>query len=483
MHLNSFDLDVLQQVEAKRIKGVKKVALAYMYLAMLGVLIDIIIGAPTYLIVVFSVGSLMSFVLSIFATKKHVRKVERALVLLGSIVVLGISLGDKVVLCITFYVPLLVFLGFIEKDPIWRKSLLLFIGICFLTSYFLMSDDFINQLDKSVILIGAIDICIICIIVAITIRFFVGLNYFAYNLAKDADREATAHLLEAIETKDRLQAQQEIYMIAKQSDTEAVKLHRKRRSVLSARKEELEQFAYAASHDLKEPVRTIKSFIQVVRKRLPKGLEKKLNIDVYFDLVSISTSAMHKLLEGLLEYSRSSRLSLVPKSINVEEELNLILAKHSDLTFHLNVPLHVRTYVDPEAFKKIVEEIISNAQKFKSPSAEPVLNIEVLAKAPHLNVDANAPQVAEIGKQDEAIQIRFSDNGIGIAVEYQHQVFQLFQRLHKREEYDGAGIGLTLARMLSEKSNGSIWIESVQEGGTCVCIELPNYPSGLSTVE
>ncbi|MFK8056427.1 MAG: ATP-binding protein [Saprospiraceae bacterium] len=466
MDLSDFDLEVFRTSRKRRAQGIKNVALAYAGLCFFGAVVDYYIGASFYLVAIFSLSSFLTVVLSFVTNEEHVEVMERALVVAVTIVVLAISFQENVVLCITFYVPTVLFLGFVERNSYWRKGLLLFVGICFVISYMQMPDDFLQDVNTRVIFIGFLDMSIMCVLIAVVIHYFSQLNYAAYSMAQNASNEAAARLLEAKNTNQRLQVQQGVYLSAQQRDTEAVELHRKQRSVLSARKEELEQFAYAASHDLKEPVRTIKSFIHVVRKRLPEGLEKELNLEEYFELVSVNTASMHMLLESLLSYSRTLGITLKPESVSVNRVIEKTLAKESEITFQIDSKEELNAHVDIGAFEKTIKIVASNAKKFVVKGERPMMNIEILES-----------ETANGQHDPPGVLLRFSDNGIGIPAEYHQRVFKLFQRLHKREEYNGAGIGLTLARRLLEKSNGSIWIESVEGGGTCVCIKLPSSSS------
>ncbi|MFK8058184.1 MAG: ATP-binding protein [Saprospiraceae bacterium] len=427
--------------------------------------------------------------MSIVVNEKRLVMVERAFVFFGIFIAFGISLEVDSVLCLSYYILPVLFLGFVEGNPAWRKFLLGFITIFFLVSYELMDDEFMSAGGGLVLLIGTIDSVVVCVVLILMVVYFARTNYFVFDLAGTVSKQAEERLVKAKNIHEKLQIQQVNYLVAQERDSRAVELHRKRRSVLSARQEELEQFAYAASHDLKEPVRTIKSFIQIVRKRLPKELEAELDLGEYFELVATNSGAMDRLLESLLDYSRAIGLSIRPEPLHLGLRLQKILEQHSGVTTQLTADSGQVVFVDPIVLEKVIEIIVSNAKKFSTEGLDPVLHIEVLenvelnyTKAETYN-ESDQRRNNEAGDPQSCIQLQFSDNGIGISEEYHQRVFQLFQRLHKREEYVGAGIGLTLARRLLEKSNGSIWIETAQDGGTCVCVELPSYPLDLPILQ
>jgi PAS domain S-box-containing protein len=220
---------------------------------------------------------------------------------------------------------------------------------------------------------------------------------------------------------------------------------------------DLEQFAYVASHDLREPLRMVNSFLGLLDKKF--GPELNDEAREYIGFARDGAKRMDSLILDLLEYSRIGRNALPEQAV----DLGLALATaQSNLTVALeesgatlNVPDSLPALcVDMGEFVRLFQNLIGNAIKYRSPDRAPVITVT----ARHL---------------PNAWEFRIADNGIGIEAQYYDRVFQIFQRLHSRAETAGTGIGLAVCKRVVNRYRGRIWVESVPGEGSTFCFTLP----------
>lgn len=224
---------------------------------------------------------------------------------------------------------------------------------------------------------------------------------------------------------------------------------------LTRSNEELQQFAYVASHDLQAPLKTIANYLSLLEAKHGD----KLDADAQ-RLVGVSTAAanrMRTLIDDLLEFSRVGR-QVALELVNLNEIVAEILDEQqaeieaTDATIDLD-PLPI-IMGHPTDIKQVFQNLIGNGLKYRRREV-----------APHISVRA----------REEADQFQFSvsDNGIGIDGKYFNHVFQLFQRLHGRSEYAGTGIGLATCKKVVEIYGGKIWLDSTVGAGTTFYFTLP----------
>jgi signal transduction histidine kinase len=227
---------------------------------------------------------------------------------------------------------------------------------------------------------------------------------------------------------------------------------------LAAKNEELRNFAYVASHDLKEPLRTINSFAGLLRRKYIEKLDDRA-ID-YMNYISEGIHRMKDLLDDLLDYSRvdhtDENMEVVDSGELIRSAIGQLNAqiekKHAQVIFSTDA--FPKLEVVPSQFIQLFQNLVGNAIKFSNGN-DPEVNIHC-EKAWH-NV------------------YRFSvqDNGIGIAPEHRERIFEMFTRLHNRQEYEGTGIGLATCRKIVEKYGGKIWVESSPGKGATFFFTLP----------
>ncbi|HAM70248.1 MAG TPA: hypothetical protein DCM86_01215 [Verrucomicrobiales bacterium] len=224
--------------------------------------------------------------------------------------------------------------------------------------------------------------------------------------------------------------------------------------------QELEEFAYAASHDLQEPLRMISGHLQLLERRYKGKLGEDANEFIHYAVDG--AKRMDQLIVDLLAYSRVGTHG----SPFVPVELDPIVARaRENLTLRIDeagaaieVEPMPRVLGDAIQLTQLFQNLLSNAIKFRGGERPPVIQITCLP----------APQDPE---RYWVIAVR--DNGIGIASQHYERIFQIFQRLHTREEYAGTGIGLAICKRIVERHGGQIWLESSPGQGTTFRFTLP----------
>jgi len=217
---------------------------------------------------------------------------------------------------------------------------------------------------------------------------------------------------------------------------------------LETKNKELEQFAYVASHDLQEPLRTISGFVELFQKKYKGNLDE--NADKYLDYIVSSSSRMKVLITDLLEYSRIGRNreieSVDCNMILMEVLLDLdaaIKETQADIrSEHLPIVMGYSMEI-----KQLFQNLIFNAIKFRKKDVNPSIRISAT-------------------KEKDSFHFAIADNGIGIAKEHHERIFIIFQRLHNRTEYEGSGIGLSHCKKIIDLHKGRIWLESEPGVGT-----------------
>ncbi len=223
--------------------------------------------------------------------------------------------------------------------------------------------------------------------------------------------------------------------------------------------EELERFAYVASHDLQEPLRTIASFTQLLERRYKGKFDK--DADEFMNYIVDASFRMKDQIDGILEYSRVTTDHRGFEQVDLELVLNQAITNLRTLIEENNAeiihdPLPALTG-DDDQLRRVFQNLVGNAIKFRKPELPPRINISVRED-----------------KENNEYIFSVADNGIGIDQQYMERIFVIFQRLHTRKSYKGTGIGLSVVKRIIERHNGRIWVESEQGIGSTFYFTLPN---------
>ena len=221
---------------------------------------------------------------------------------------------------------------------------------------------------------------------------------------------------------------------------------------------ELEQFSYGISHDLRQPLRMISSYLKLLEIRLADQLD--LEQRSFFNFATDGARRLEQMLVGLLDYSRVGRQGEPARCIESRAVLDealfflqpAIVEAQAEVRIEGECPL---LRASPDEILRLIQNLIGNALKFRIAGRSPIVIVrgEIVAQTWRLSV---------------------SDNGVGIIPEQMGRLFQVFQRLQSRADYEGTGIGLALCRKIAEHHGGRIWAESAGEGlGSLFNVELP----------
>ena len=236
---------------------------------------------------------------------------------------------------------------------------------------------------------------------------------------------------------------------------------------------ELEEFAYIASHDLQEPLRKITSFSERLKEKLPSNLEP--DVQLYLNRMLAATDNMRMLIDNLLEFSRTSRIS----EPFVRTDLNNIISEViADLELKIeetstSVTSETLPVIDaiPMQMRQLFTNLFTNAIKFKGDDATPKIEI-TSSELSDEEKDANHLRV-----NNKYFKITVKDHGIGFDQEYSMKIFQIFQRLHGKAEYPGSGIGLAICKKIVENHSGRIFATSEAGKGAEFITILPESQS------
>ncbi len=246
----------------------------------------------------------------------------------------------------------------------------------------------------------------------------------------------------------------------RQTERHAAELEQRvaaRTAELAARNRELETFTYSVSHDLKAPLRGIDGYSQL----LLEDHSASLNDDgrAFLHTIRRATMQMNQLIEDLLAYSRLERRPLQAAQVNLKSLVGSILAERTHVITARGVAVKVDmadtiVVADPDGLTMALRNLVDNALKFTDNSASPII---------------------EIGGQTDsnACIIWVKDNGIGFSMKFHSRIFDIFQRLHRAEDYPGTGIGLAIVRKAMERMGGKTWAESEPGQGATFYLEIP----------
>lgn len=220
--------------------------------------------------------------------------------------------------------------------------------------------------------------------------------------------------------------------------------------------EELEQFAYVASHDLQEPLRMISSFMDQLKRKYADQLDEKAHQYIYY--ATDGARRMKQIILNVLEYSRASRQTEGKEEVDMNEILSEFKQLRRKLISEKNAVIKSAYLPTLHTYRAAVTQIfnclLDNALKYTGEGTNPVVEIKVAENKNEWNFS-------------------IKDNGIGIDPQFYDKIFIIFQRLHNKDQYTGTGIGLSIAKRHVEFVGGRIWLESVPQAGTVFYFTIP----------
>lgn len=219
---------------------------------------------------------------------------------------------------------------------------------------------------------------------------------------------------------------------------------------------ELEQFAYVASHDLKEPLRMVSSFMSLLKNKYNDKLDDKAH--TYIDFAIDGGNRMQRMIEDLLELSRtaSQHLIKVPVDINIvveEVQQNLFkIITDNKVAISISQKLPILSVYKSD-ISRLFQNLVSNAVKFRKKDVDPIIHIRFF-------------------ENTEEYQFEIEDNGIGIEKEKHNKIFEIFSRLHSQKTHEGNGIGLAVCKKVVEHYGGKLWVQSEPGRGSKFCFTI-----------
>lgn len=283
--------------------------------------------------------------------------------------------------------------------------------------------------------------------------FVAGSAALIYFLLRRYQRRDQRHFQQLIQTRaevERINA-----------DLEARVAERTRQLEFANR--ELESFAYAVSHDLRAPLRSMSGFSQLLRESAPEALDEKSRH--YLQRIHESSQRMSALIDDLLSLSRIGRSDFIPRPTNLTQMatdiVNALRERYAERTVTVDIAPGMHALGDTRLLRIALENLLDNAWKYTSQTP-----------APHVSVGV------EQTESGAAFFVR--DNGVGFDMQYAGKLFAPFQRLHPESQFPGTGIGLVTVQRIVTRHGGRIWAEAAPNAGATFYFTLGNEHAALS---
>ncbi len=241
----------------------------------------------------------------------------------------------------------------------------------------------------------------------------------------------------------------------------------RRTKQLEVRNQELETFTYSVSHDLKAPLRGIDGYSRLLQEEYSDKLDDEGRR--FLATIRRATLQMNELIEDLLAYSRLERRPLNPGTIHLPGLVDGLLAELADdirqraVTVSVNVP-DITVSADPDGLAMALRNLLDNAIKFSGDTPQPVIDVS--------------------GRfTGETVILQVSDNGIGFDEKFKVRIFEIFQRLHRAEDYPGTGVGLALVKKAMDRMGGRAWATGRPNEGATFYLEIPKKGSDEQNIK
>ena len=276
--------------------------------------------------------------------------------------------------------------------------------------------------------------------------------------AAERDFEAQAEFLETVASQISIAVQNAQFH--EKIQQHAVELERyvlERTAQLQAANKELESFSYSVSHDLRAPLRAISGFSEIIARHHRANLNEEGQH--YVDNIVQASERMGHLIDDLLTYARLGRTGVRREPVSLASLLGELARNmqshldknHGTLNIREDLPVVIGDYT---LLSQVFTNLLENAFTYCKPDVPPQVSVMYHS-------------------EDNYVVVKVSDNGIGIPLEYQKKIFNMFQRLHSEDEYPGTGIGLATVRKSVELLRGSVWVESKLGEGSTFFVRLP----------
>ncbi|MEJ7626465.1 MAG: PAS domain-containing protein [Ferruginibacter sp.] len=288
---------------------------------------------------------------------------------------------------------------------------------------------------------------------------------FVYQAYRESNGTISGILAVAIDVTAQVVARQKIEEVVKERTKELENAN----NDLQKSNAELAQFAYIASHDLQEPLRKIATFAQMLQSSIGNNIDEKSK--KYLEKINSSTSRMTNLIRDVLAYSELVKeneiftevdLNSVIKNIEADYDL-LIEQKEATINF---VDLPVVEAI-PLQITQLFGNLLGNALKFTRSDIKPVITISVS------KISREELENTHLSPELTYYKIKFQDNGIGFKKEYADRIFHIFQRLHRKSDYEGTGIGLAMCKKIAVNHHGELNAIGSSEEGAVFNVILP----------
>jgi signal transduction histidine kinase len=265
--------------------------------------------------------------------------------------------------------------------------------------------------------------------------------------------QATFHYKKVMDLNEKIQQQDKVIQVRNKNIRHQLE---KQKSELQQSNADLQMFASIASHDMRAPLRTISSFMQLLERKNKEKFDAEDK--QYIDFAVNGAKHLERMIEDLLAYSKLDKNLGPPKAVDLNEVANIVDYSLKSFVNERNAKLQIgklpAVLAHQTLMTQLIQNIAANGIKYNR-SDVPTVNI------------------TDVSEGNEII-VAISDNGIGIPEQQYNKAFKMFSRLHSAAEFEGTGIGLAMCKKIMDYYNGRIWIEKNANGGTTFYIAFPN---------
>ncbi|MCW3079907.1 ATP-binding protein [Segetibacter sp.] len=297
---------------------------------------------------------------------------------------------------------------------------------------------------------------------------------FSYEAIRELDNTITGVMAMVTDVTEQVIARRKIEDLVSNRTEELAKVNEalmKTNRELASSNAKLEEFAYAASHDMKEPIRKVIVFSD----RLKNSLRERMNETEIslFERMEKATQRMGLLVDDLLMFSHVSEKPLEMEEVDLNKKFENVLADLEMLIEEKQALIAVGRLPTVRGYRRqlqqLFQNLIGNALKYSKPDTRP----EITLTCKVVKGDEIPSAAMQELPERSFYQVEVRDNGIGFEQKYAENIFGIFQRLHNKAEYEGTGVGLSIARKVVENHNGYIWANSQPGKGSTFHVLLP----------